>query len=569
MPRNPFTAEGWVGNTQAGFDFANGLHNDIMSKRAGYRAAPKIAQGDYRGAAAEYGNLGMADQARTLMGDATNQEDATYQRGRQVKADARSDREAQVKGAETLMEAVSLLAKLPDEKARWEAFSTHPLFQALIPEDLRGQVTPEHLSDKGLAMFAKQVKLEIVKGSDGTWAGVDPQTGGVVSSGMTPTRPEYKQFDPEKPIYEMPGAPATSSVPSGRVAPVLSELERSGVGISSTTRTPERNAQVGGVGNSRHLTGEAVDLTPRQGQSSAQLAQEVRQRFPNARVINEGDHVHVQWGAGQGQAPGAPRMIAPGQPKPEGRMATAEEKRRLGLSENDPYWIEKDGKPVSVRSPSDGAAKSDRKSEADLRKEFSQRPEVKEFRDVQTSYRQIASLAEQPATAAGDLSLIFSYMKMLDPGSVVREGEFATAQNAAGIPDQVRNLYNRGLNGQRLNANQRQQFLNTARGIYETRSRRHSEIANEYRGYAREYGLEPDRIATVPPAAPSGGRYPDALNRAHAAAVAKGEYDPKAPLGDRRRPFLAADQAAVRSLDTPANRGKYVRLPNGSLARID
>jgi len=34
-------------------------------------------------------------------------------------------------------------------------------------------------------------------------------------------------------------------------------------------------------------------------------------------------------------------------------------------------------------------------------------------------------------------------MKILDPGSVVREGEFATAQNSAGIPERIRAKYNR------------------------------------------------------------------------------------------------------------------------------
>jgi hypothetical protein len=36
-------------------------------------------------------------------------------------------------------------------------------------------------------------------------------------------------------------------------------------------------------------------------------------------------------------------------------------------------------------------------------------------------------------------------MKMLDPTSVVREGEFATAQNAASIPIKIVNMYNKAL----------------------------------------------------------------------------------------------------------------------------
>jgi len=81
-----------------------------------------------------------------------------------------------------------------------------------------------------------------------------------------------------------------------------------------------------------------------------------------------------------------------------------------------------------------------------------------------------------------------------------REGEFANAQNAAGVPDQIRNLYNRALSGQRLNPNQRADFIAQAQGIYTTRSRRYSELVQEYRGYAAGYGVNPDRIATVPAA---------------------------------------------------------------------
>lgn len=64
--------------------------------------------------------------------------------------------------------------------------------------------------------------------------------------------------------------------------------------FTSGRRTPEGNRLVGGVPNSRHLTGEAADFTPRGGQSMRELEAELRRRFPNARVINEGDHVHVQ-----------------------------------------------------------------------------------------------------------------------------------------------------------------------------------------------------------------------------------------------------------------------------------
>ena len=53
-----------------------------------------------------------------------------------------------------------------------------------------------------------------------------------------------------------------------------------------------------------------------------------------------------------------------------------------------------------------------------LRKEFN--PFKKQFQEAQTAQDKVVrSLARQ--TAAGDVSAVFAYMKVLDPGSVVRE----------------------------------------------------------------------------------------------------------------------------------------------------
>lgn len=94
-----------------------------------------------------------------------------------------------------------------------------------------------------------------------------------------------------------------------------------------------------------------------------------------------------------------------------------------------------------------------------LRKDISN--VTKDQKKIDAAFRKIEK-AGAKATAAGDMSLIFSFMKILDPGSTVREGEFATAQQAAGVPERVLNFYNRARDGTRLGPNQRKDFLNQA-----------------------------------------------------------------------------------------------------------
>lgn len=90
---------------------------------------------------------------------------------------------------------------------------------------------------------------------------------------------------------------------------------------------------------------------------------------------------------------------------------------------------------------------------------------LSEMPKVSAAFKKLKSA---PESAAGDISLVFNFMKMLDPGSTVREGEYATAQNATGVPIRVVNLYNQIISGERLSAGQRADFISTARSAYES-----------------------------------------------------------------------------------------------------
>lgn len=103
---------------------------------------------------------------------------------------------------------------------------------------------------------------------------------------------------------------------------------------------------------------------------------------------------------------------------------------------------------------------------SNIRKEFQGIKEVKDFQSQISSLGRVMSSAQDPSPA-GDLALIFNYMKMLDPGSTVRSEEFASAENAAGVPTRIRNLYNKVRDGLKLSPEQRADFTGRALTIYE------------------------------------------------------------------------------------------------------
>lgn len=139
--------------------------------------------------------------------------------------------------------------------------------------------------------------------------------------------------------------------------------------------------------------------------------------------------------------------------------------------------------------------------ETKLRKEYSD--QTKDFQQVQEAHRRLLSAKDD---AAGDLSLIFSYMKMLDPGSVVREGEFANAQNAGGVPDRVLNVYNRLRDGERLTPGQRKMFIGQGKALLDAAQMREQTVRDGLGRVIKSYRLNPDNVFyTAEPASSQSG----------------------------------------------------------------
>lgn len=130
---------------------------------------------------------------------------------------------------------------------------------------------------------------------------------------------------------------------------------------------------------------------------------------------------------------------------------------------------------------------------ATYRTEFLGNDEVKDFRKVTNATRQIVKLMQGEGSAMGDVAGVFSFMKTLDPNSAVLQGEQATVQNAAGVPANIRNFYNRLASGRGLSPEQRADMSNTALSIYDSRAQSYNTFTNTYRGLMVEAGGDPDK----------------------------------------------------------------------------
>lgn len=227
------------------------------------------------------------------------------------------------------------------------------------------------------------------------------------------------------------------------------------------------------------------------------------------REVDASGNVISEKKLGKGLAPTKPEG-----PTAEQRNAAAED-RRLREAEKSGLITPEEAREARRKQVlGGGKGKGGMDSPADLFKaENTLRDEynlqTKTFTTVRDAYGKVLAAAKEQKngpdqTAAADIALIFAYMRMLDPNSVVREGEFATAQNAAGIPDRIRNYYNRALSGNLLNDKQRNEIVGEARKVYGQQRKAQDEVDTRYRDMSKRYGLNADNVVAEAkdPAAP-------------------------------------------------------------------
>lgn len=135
------------------------------------------------------------------------------------------------------------------------------------------------------------------------------------------------------------------------------------------------------------------------------------------------------------------------------------------------------------------------KGETDIRKEFADLPEVKNYKAAYPSFAAIQK-ASEGNTPQSDINLIYGIAKLYDPTSVVREGEYNTIANSQAIPEQIKGWAQRVAGGGRLTAETKRQLMAEASNRIATYEGEYRKAQGAYSGIAQQRGLSPESIFT-------------------------------------------------------------------------
>lgn len=127
-----------------------------------------------------------------------------------------------------------------------------------------------------------------------------------------------------------------------------------------------------------------------------------------------------------------------------------------------------------------------------LSERYNNDPTTKATADVRTAASKAEELVRKP-TPTNDIALIFNYMKANDPGSTVREGEFALAAKSGSLGDKYKTYVEQIESGQ-LTPEKRAALLQSIRIQANAQEKRQQQVDSYYSDQAQAYQADPALI---------------------------------------------------------------------------
>ena len=141
------------------------------------------------------------------------------------------------------------------------------------------------------------------------------------------------------------------------------------------------------------------------------------------------------------------------------------------------------------------------------KKTFMSEPIYKDFNDMKSAYGQVLTSLDQ-GTPIGDVAGATKVMKLLDPGSVVRESELGIAMAASGRMDRLQNYFTLWASGNKLTPTQRADFRQLSNELYAAAGQAYNQKRGEYIDFGESTGVTLDKALGGPANIPSIMRVP-------------------------------------------------------------
>jgi hypothetical protein len=136
------------------------------------------------------------------------------------------------------------------------------------------------------------------------------------------------------------------------------------------------------------------------------------------------------------------------------------------------------------------------------KKTFMSEPIYKDFNDMQSAYGQVLSALDQ-GSPIGDVAGATKVMKLLDPGSVVRESELGIAMAASGRMDRLKFYFSNWASGQKLTPTQRDDFKTLSNELYAAAGQAYNKKRSEYLDFGSSTGVDLNTALGAPAKLPS------------------------------------------------------------------
>jgi hypothetical protein len=127
-----------------------------------------------------------------------------------------------------------------------------------------------------------------------------------------------------------------------------------------------------------------------------------------------------------------------------------------------------------------------------LRKDFESRPAVQNYLTILPQIATAMQLAKRgTGKGADDLNIIYTFGKVMDPGSVVREGELAMAADTGSLSQAAQGWISKIQSGQRLPDELRLQLVESMRQRGVQMKKAYDQTRDSFKGIAERAGINP------------------------------------------------------------------------------